>query len=78
MSNVAMMKQCNYPTLRTLRCTAAAAGVRISFMSDEGLKFANVGRANALVRRARRFGLDALVSRLLATISQRYMVIYGS
>jgi SAM-dependent methyltransferase len=77
-SNVEMMAQCNYPTKRTLMRHAQRAGVRISFMSDEGLRYTNVGRASAIVRRAQEFRLDGIASRLLSMVSQRYMVIYGS
>jgi hypothetical protein len=73
-----MMKQCNYPTRRTLRRIANSVGVRIAFMAEEGIRYTNVGRARRISRYATRFNMERLALRLLSTISQRYMVIYGS
>lgn len=77
-SNVDMMKQCSYPTKGALTRIAQDIGVRIEFMAEEGIRYTSVGRASKFARCARRFGLEGIALRLMATISQRYMVVYGS
>jgi SAM-dependent methyltransferase len=77
-TDIEMMSQCNYPTQRQLLRIASQVGVKVAFRAADGIRFTTIGRARRLVDYAGRVGLSAAALWLMARVSQRYMVIYGS
>jgi SAM-dependent methyltransferase len=75
--NIATMKYAHYPWKFELRQRAEKAGVRIAFADRLGIKVRRVGTIARLLKRVPDF-LRGPVEFILALVSQRYMVIYGS
>lgn len=74
-ANVRVMQTVNYTTKRHLRACARDARVTIDFLEAHEMQLRDVGAAAKLVARARPFGLDGLLTRLLSPLAQRYMML---
>jgi len=74
-SNIQVMQTVEYRSKRYLRACAREAGVKIAFFEADEMRLREFGTAAKLVARARRFGIDGALARLLSLMAQRYMVL---
>lgn len=74
-SNIQAMQTVKYRSKRYLRACAREANVKIAFFEADEMRLRDVGIAARLVTRARRFGIDRVLARMLSLASQRYMVL---